>query len=77
MEKIKCINGSKSPTDIQFLETDDGRTVTRAHDIANTLAKKFQEKSDNINSPHPTIINNIHHDQIYNDSNSLLNLPSK
>ena len=26
---------------IQFLESDDGKTVTQAHDIANTLAKKF------------------------------------
>ena len=41
MEKMKCINGSKSSTNIQFLESDDGRTVTQAHDIANTLAKKF------------------------------------
>ena len=39
MEKIKYINGSKSSTKIQFLQSDDGRTVTQAYDIAKTLAK--------------------------------------
>ena len=78
MEKIKSINGSKPSTNIQFLESDDGQTVTQAHDIANTLAKQFQENSNNINSPHPTIIyNNIHHDLIHNDNNSPLNSHSK
>ena len=76
MEKIKSINGPKPSTIIQFLESDDGQTITQAHDIANTLAKQFQENSNNINSPHPTIIyNNIHHDSIHNDNNSPLNSP--
>ena len=58
------------------MESDDGQTVTQAHDIANTLAKKFQENSNNINSPHPTIIyNSIHHDLIHNENNSILNSP--
>ena len=38
LEKIKCINDSKSSTNIQFLQSDDGRTVTQAYDIAKTLA---------------------------------------
>ena len=38
-KKIKCINGSKSSTKLQFLQSDDGRTVTQAYDIAKTLAK--------------------------------------
>ena len=42
-------------THIQFLETDDGMAVTQAHDIGNTLTKKLQESSNNINSPHADI----------------------
>ena len=58
------------------MESDDGQTITQVHDIANTLAKQFQENSNNTNSPHPTIIyNNIHHDSIHNDNNSPLNSP--
>ena len=52
-QKHKWIQPS---TNIQFLESDDGQTATQAHDIANTLAEKFQENSTDINSPHPTII---------------------
>ena len=72
-QKHKSIQPS---TNIQFLESDDDQTATQAHDIANTLAGKFQENSNNINSPHPTAIyNNIHHDMIRNDNNSSLNSP--
>ena len=68
-KQIKCMNGSKSSTNIQFLEFDDGRIVTQAHDIAVTLAKKFHENSNNINSLQPSIIyRNIHHDLIHNDN---------
>ena len=48
----KCL---QIPQDIQFLETDDGMAVTQAHDIDNTLTKKLQESSNNINSPHANI----------------------
>ena len=74
-KKIKHINRSQLPTNIQFLEIN-GKAVTQAHDIANTLAKKFQENSNNKNNSSPYFtINNIyiHHDKIDNDSNTLLN----
>ena len=83
MEELHIINKSTNTniysigkTNIQFLESDDDRVVTQAHDIANTLAKKCQKNLNNINSTNPTIINNhIYHDQIHNDSNSLPNSP--
>ena len=43
------------PHNIQVLETGDGMALTQAHDIYNTLTKKFQEISNNINSPHANI----------------------
>ncbi|KOX68954.1 hypothetical protein WN51_07127 [Melipona quadrifasciata] len=48
--KKNRFNGFQSPTKIQFLETNDGRAVTQAHDIANPLAKKFRESLNNENT---------------------------
>ena len=68
----------KSPTNIQFLETDDGKHVTQAYDIANILAEKYKENSNNkINSSSYPINYDTHVPTGYrsNDSNPLLNSP--
>ena len=52
---FRSINGLQSSSNIQFLETDDGKFVTQSYDIANLLAE-YKENSINKNnsSSYPT-----------------------
>ena len=51
---IELVNGFQFSSNIQFLETDDGKYETKAYDIANTLAEKYKQSSINRVTAHHT-----------------------
>ena len=57
---IELVNGFQFSSNIQFLETDDGKYETQAYDIANTLAEKYKKSSFNRVTAHHTTNSNSH-----------------